>query len=335
MTSGPILDATDGRGPFSAELGHRTVTAADVVLFGGATGDYARMHFDHGLAPTIDDGPRPIVHGLLSACFSVGALAFWAPDVLAQDDPDAWIAGCAFRLERPLHQGDRLSVRHRPAIEPAVAGLTTTRGLDTEFETLNQRGERIARGTVSIRFAPDPIASVRPEGMAPPVWQRGGGPRPLFAEDLIEFGPRGEGIGRTIGEADVVGFTNLTADRSPLYLQRVFAAGGRFGGCVVPPLFVFALAFGEFLRDLLAAELPSTGLAGHLGDQLRNHAPVRIGDTIRTRHRPLRATPSRGRRDMSVVHFELQVLNQRDELVQDGEVAMWIPNRAARSGGAS
>jgi hypothetical protein len=30
---------------------------------------------------------------------------------------------------------------------------------------------------------------------------------------------------------------------------------------------------------------------------------------------------------MSVVHFAIQILNQRDELVQDGEVAMWIPAR--------
>ena len=54
-----------------------------------------------------------------------------------------------------------------------------------------------------------------------------------------------------------------------------------------------------------------------------------MGDTIRTRHRPVRCTPSRSRPEMSVVHFALQLINQRDELVQDGEVAMWIPSRAS------
>ena len=129
-------------------------------------------------------------------------------------------------------------------------------------------------------------------------------------------------------EADIVGFTNLTAERNPLYLNRVFAAKGRFGDRIAPPIWTFCLGFGDFLQALLAVPLPSTGLAGHLGDSFRCFAPVRIGDTLRTRHRPVRCTPSRGRREMSVVHFALQLLNQRDELVQDGEVAMWIPSRA-------
>lgn len=309
---------------YSAEIGHRTVTPADLVLFGGATGDYARMHFDHGLAAAEPGSPSPIAPGLLSASWALGALAGSAPERLAIGDPDAWIAGCSVRFERSVRIGDRFSLRHRPASVAAVEGLAPERARDTEFEVLNQRGERTCRGLVSVRG--------RGEALLPPTLERPIAPPPpgsgpLYADDLIERGPRGESLGRTVSEADIVGFTNLTGERNPLYLNRVFAGQGRFGDRIVPPIWTFCLAFGDFLQALLAVPLPSTGLAGHLGDSFRGFAPIRIGDTIRTRHRPVRCTPSRGRPEMSVVHFSIQLLNQRDELVQDGEVAMWIPTR--------
>ncbi|MBK7947627.1 MAG: MaoC family dehydratase N-terminal domain-containing protein [Deltaproteobacteria bacterium] len=314
---------------FSGEIGHRTITAADLVLFGTMTGDYARMHFDHGLAAAENGSPGPIVHGLLFASWALGALAWSAPARLASEDPNAAIAGYAIRLERSMRVGDRFSLRHRPARSAAVEGLASEPDRDTEFEVLNQRGERTARGSVSVRLEAD--RAVRPAPMARPAPVVSGGAGPLYAAALLERGPRGESVGRTVSEADVVGFTNWSADRSPLYLNRELADRGRFGERIVPPMWTFCLAFGDFLRDLLAVELPSTGLAGHLGDSFRCWAPVRIGDTIRTRHRPVRCTPSRSRPDMSVVHFALELLNQRDELVQAGEVAMWIPARAAGS----
>ncbi|MBY0398777.1 MaoC family dehydratase N-terminal domain-containing protein [Myxococcota bacterium] len=316
---------------FSPEIGHRTITAADLLLFGAATGDYARLHFDHALAAAEPGSPAPIVHGLLFASWALGALAWSAPDRLALGDPDVSITGFEVRLERSMRVGDRFSLRHRPAASAAVEDLSAEAARDTEFEVINQRGERTARGTVSVRdrmFTPIP-APFAPSASRP-SFAPSAGSGPLFAGDLIERGPRGESIGRTVAEADVVGCTNLTAERAPLYLNAEFAARGRFGQPIAPPMWTFCLAFGDFLRDLLAIPLPSTGLAGHLGDSFRCFAPVRIGDTIRTRHRPLRCTPSRGRPDMSVVHFGIQVLNQRDELVQDGEIAMWIPSGAAR-----
>lgn len=309
----------------SDEIGHRTVTAADLVLFGGLTGDYARMHFDHGLAAAEPGGPAPIAPGLLSACWALGALAGAAPERLAVADPDAWIAGYSIRFERSVRVGDRFSLRHRPASSAAADGLVADPERDTEFEILNQRAERTCRGIVSVRISGE---AVRPELMPRPA-APSQAPGPLYAGDLIERGPRGESIGRTVAEADVVGFTNLTAERCPIYLNRVFAAQGRFGDRIVPPVWTFCLAFGDFLRDLLSVHLPATGLAGHLGDSFRCFEPVRIGDTIRTRHRPIRCTPSRGRPEMSVVHFAIQLLNQEDRLVQDGEVAMWIPSGQA------
>lgn len=324
MSAQPTERSTPPSG-FSAEIGHRTLTAADLVLFGGSTGDYARMHFDHGLAAGLPGRPAPIAHGLLWASWVLGALTAYAPERLAIGDPDAAIAAYEIRLERPMRVGDRFSLRHRPAAVPADPALAAEPDRDTEFEVRNQRGERTGRGTVSVRRS---AVGPPPSPMPLPSGERQAGPRPFFAEDLLEHGPRGESLGRTVSEADVVGFTNFTAERNPLYHNRIYAAGGRFAGPIVPPMWTFCLGFGDFLQALLAVPLPSTGLAGHLGDRFRCHAAVRIGDTLRTRHRPVRVTPSRSQPQMGIVHFAIQLLNQRDEVVQDGEVAMFVPARA-------
>lgn len=320
--SGPASAA-----PFSEPIGHRSITSADLATFGGLTGDYARLHFDHSLAAAEPGSPGTIAHGLLWATWAVGALAWSAPERLGGADPDSAIAGFSIRLERSMRVGDRFALRHRPASEAAAPDLIPDADGDTELEVVNQRGERTGGGIISVRRRETAVA---PAPMPRPVFDPSAGPRPLHAGDLVDFGPRGESIGRTISEADVVAFTNFTAERSPRYLNRPFAARGRFGDRIVPPLLSFCLGFGDFLADLLRVELPSTGMAGHLGDRFRCYAPVRIGDTLRTRHRPVRATPSRSRPGMSVVHFALQLLDEEDRVVQDGEVAMFIADGPPR-----
>ena len=45
-------------GGFSPLLGHRTVTDASIMTFGGLTGDYAQMHFDLDFGPAAGMGAR-------------------------------------------------------------------------------------------------------------------------------------------------------------------------------------------------------------------------------------------------------------------------------------
>ncbi len=144
---------------------------------------------------------------------------------------------------------------------------------------------------------------------------------------MLAFGPRGESLGRTVTVADVVGYASFSGELNPAYLNQEFARTGRFGAQIAPPMWSFCLAFGDCLRELLALPLPSAGFAGHLGDSWRFVAPIHIGDTIRTRHKPVSCRPSRSRPEMAIVEFALQLLNQRDEIVQDGRVAMMIPAR--------
>jgi acyl dehydratase len=146
---------------------------------------------------------------------------------------------------------------------------------------------------------------------------------------MVEFGPRGESIGRTVTETDLVNYTNFTGELNPAFLNAEFARAGRFGARIAPPMWTFCLGFGDYLRDLLSVSMPSSGFAGHLGDSWRTLGPVYVGDTLRTRHRPLSFKPSSSRPGMGVVEFGLEIVNQRNEIVQDGRVAMMMSARPA------
>lgn len=312
------MTASPGGDGWSRELGHRTVTDAAVSTFGCATGDYARMHFDLGFGPESGMGTT-IAHGLLSAAWSLGALSLYAPERVARDEPAAALARFEIRFGRMVHIGDRFSLRWREG-ERALEGD----GLASELEVRNQRGERTCQGAVEVVRGALPSP---PEPLALEPARPLSGGEPLYADDMLACGPRGESVGRTVTESDVVDFARFTGELRPQYLNAEFARAGRFGARVAPPMWTFCLGFADFLRELLVLDMPAAGFAGHLGDTFECFAPVFVGDTLRTRHAPVGCTPSRSRPGMAIVHFAVQLLNQRDEVVQQGRVAMMIPSR--------
>ena len=145
---------------------------------------------------------------------------------------------------------------------------------------------------------------------------------PLTFED-IEVGFRFETPSRTVTEADLVAFAEVSGDRNPLHTDASFAAEAIYGERIAHGALVLSLATG--LRQ-------QTGLFdGTLMGLLeirswRFRTPVRIGDTIRVRTevtemRPT-STPDRG-----VMVQRVEVLNQADEVVNDGEFVMLLKRR--------
>ena len=311
--------------PASEPCGHRTVSEASILQFGALTGDYTRMHFDLDFGPAQGMGGT-IAHGLLSGAWSLGALAQHAPERLAIGEGDAYVAGMSVRFSRMTYVGDLFSLRWRDGETPATEGLAADGRLDTAFEIVNQRGEVSTTGSVSVVRGGGALPGP-PEPLEIGPWSRADAPSPLYADDMVERGPRGESLGRTVTEADLVAWTGFTGELDPVYLHAPFARAGRFGARIAPPMWTFCRGFGDYLRDLLSVSMPSTGFAGHLGDRWRFLAPVFVGDTLRTRHRPVAWKPSASRPGMGIVEFALQIVNQRDEVVQDGRVVMMIGTR--------
>lgn len=192
----------------------------------------------------------------------------------------------------------------------------------------NKEDEVTSRGEVTIAHD----ESLALQGDAPEAWAREDwncpdSPPVFFAEDLLRCGPRGETRGQTLAEADVVHFAREVGELNRRALNQEFAAQTAVGERQVSPMLIFCLGFAEFLQALLTVPMPDSGFAGHLGDSWRVYRRVLIGDTISCRHRPLSCRPSKSRPGQAIVGFGLQFLNQREEVVQDGAVAMMISAR--------
>lgn len=144
----------------------------------------------------------------------------------------------------------------------------------------------------------------------------------LFFEDFTDDFVM-ETEGRTITESDVMTFAGLTGDLSRLHVDFVDAREGPFGGPVAHGMLVMAVAQGLLIQSRVFAGT-SLGLLGF--QEWRFVAPVRFGDTIRTRIRVCssRSTkkPARG-----LIALGQEVLNQHGEIVQKGSFTVLVSKK--------
>lgn len=145
----------------------------------------------------------------------------------------------------------------------------------------------------------------------------------LWFDDLVA-GTVWTSTGRTLTEADLVAFCGVSGDFHPLHVDAEYAARSRFGSRLVHGALVLSVATGQ------RGQLPFVGEALVAFVEIRSwamRAPVRLGDTVRTRTTiaDLRATSDGVR---GVVVQLVEVLNQRDEVVHEGEMVNVVRARA-------
>jgi len=138
---------------------------------------------------------------------------------------------------------------------------------------------------------------------------------PRYFEDL-DVGDGFETPGRTITEADVVGFAAISGDQEGLD----FTVGEPGLPPAVPDLLVMAMSSGLGFRA--PAEQPQV-LAFMVLD-LHSRLPVRVGDTIHCR---VRVAGKRPMKDAGVVVEQRQMVNQRGDVVQESEYKLLVARR--------
>jgi acyl dehydratase len=148
-------------------------------------------------------------------------------------------------------------------------------------------------------------------------------PKGKYFEEL-EPGEFWESPARTITETDVVVYSGFSGDYHPLHTDEEFARKSQFGGRILHGPAAFAIATG--LESRLGLK-DGTSLA-FLGMNWNLKAPVMIGDTIRVRESVASKRESK-KLDRGLVVFDVQILNQKDTVVQEGQWSLLILRRPA------
>jgi len=119
---------------------------------------------------------------------------------------------------------------------------------------------------------------------------------------------------RTITETDIINFAGISGDYNPLHIDEEFCRNTQFGTRIAHGPLVYSIATGLIFQ----LHLYDDTLIAFLGfDSLKFTKPVKIGDTIHARVEVIEKRET-SKSDRGIMKRLLQVLNQNNELVQEG-----------------
>ena len=124
-------------------------------------------------------------------------------------------------------------------------------------------------------------------------------------------------ITKTIEQADIDVFAEVTGDHNPVHVDEEFAKTTRFGRRIAHGMLTASL-----ISSVLANKLPGEGSV-YLGQTLQFVAPVCPGDEVTAR-----VTVKQVREDKPILKLETICVNQRDEIVIRGEATVLAADKS-------
>jgi 3-hydroxybutyryl-CoA dehydratase len=148
----------------------------------------------------------------------------------------------------------------------------------------------------------------------------------LYFDD-VQVGQEWVSPGRTVTEADIVGFAGLSGDFNPIHMDHEFARSTAFHRPIAHGLLVLSIGSG------LGVSTPAMRTLAFLSiREWEFRGAVYIGDTIRVRTRVLeKEVRSRGRR--GIITWQRQILSQNQKVVQDGITVTLVEGRGGSDSG--
>jgi acyl dehydratase len=146
-------------------------------------------------------------------------------------------------------------------------------------------------------------------------------PNRQYFED-IQLGDEYVSPGRTITEADIVAFAGLSGDYNVLHTDAEYMKTSIFGERIAHGLLGLSISSGLGSRAIVR---PFATIA-FLGLRWRFKGPIKIGDTIKVRMR-VSDKKETSKPDRGIVTLQRSVLNQRGEVVQEGDTELMIERR--------
>ncbi len=122
---------------------------------------------------------------------------------------------------------------------------------------------------------------------------------------------------RTVGEADIVAFAQVTGDTNPVHLDPDYAAKTSFGGRIA-----HGMLSAGYISAVLGTALPGPG-AIYLSQTLKFKRPVRIGDEVTAVVTISEINEAKAQVTLATV------CKVGGKAVVDGEAVVMVPRKAA------
>jgi acyl dehydratase len=127
---------------------------------------------------------------------------------------------------------------------------------------------------------------------------------------------------RTVTEADIVAFAALSGDWTAIHVDKEYAATQMFGERIAHGLLGLSIASGLAVR---LGFIEGTVIA-FMGLDWKFRGPIKIGDTIHV-EATVAETKAMPRLGGGIVTFNVELLNQRDEVTQRGTWSMLVKSK--------
>lgn len=143
--------------------------------------------------------------------------------------------------------------------------------------------------------------------------------QPLYFND-IEIGRRWATFKRTVTEADIVNFAGISGDFNPLHMDEEFGKTSLFGKRIAHGLLGLSMCSG------LQASEPHWAIMAFMGLDWKFSKPIFIGDTVFSSNE-VKNKKDVGKDDRGIVVLSRQLINQREEVVQEGTFTLLLRKR--------
>ncbi len=138
----------------------------------------------------------------------------------------------------------------------------------------------------------------------------------------LHVGMKFRSPGRTITDADLVGFAGLTGDFSELHTSDVYAKNSQFGRRVAHGM--LGLAYAHGLMWARTGELRETAIAFLGITDWKFLGPIYVGDTIFVNYEIAELRDSRSKPTQAIATFDVSVVDQDERIVQRGHKALLL-----------
>ena len=117
-------------------------------------------------------------------------------------------------------------------------------------------------------------------------------------------------VRKTISESDNNFFCLMTLNHHPVHLDCEYAKNNHHGRILVVGTLVFSLSVGMTVSDISGKAIANLNY-----ENINHHAPVYIGDTIRTETEIISIRESKSYKNAGIIYVESRAFNQDSKLV--------------------